>query len=258
MSNTNKTLDGKVAVVTGGSRGIGRAISLKLARMGALVAINYAGNEKAFLETKAQIENEGGQAFGIKAALGSDTSASEVHKVLLDELDERAMPHKVDILVNNAGIGMFAGFEQSTMADFDNVFGINVRGTFSITQTLIHLIPEGGRIINLSSGLSRRPETQTIAYSMTKAALDVFTIALAKEYGPKGITVNAVAPGWTHTEANDEVLKDEQLRSYVTNGTPLGRLGKPDDIANTVSWLATEEAKWVTGQWLESSGGFGL
>jgi 3-oxoacyl-[acyl-carrier protein] reductase len=153
---------------------------------------------------------------------------------------------------------LFATLEETSSEQCEDVFAVNVRGTFMVTQALMPVMNDGGRVINLSSGLSKRPENQMVAYSMTKGAIDSFTIALAKEYGSRQITVNAVAPGWTHTEANDTVLQDESLRGFVVNGTPLGRLGTPQDIANVVSWLSTDEASWVTGQWLEASGGFGL
>mgnify|MGYP000863137054 FL=1 len=258
MTNLNKSLASKVALITGGSRGIGRAIAAKLAEDGAIVAINYAENDVAALETLREIQEKGGKGFLIKAVLGKDDSAENIRDALISELDGMGLPHSLDILINNAGMGFFSKFSYSTIQKFDELFAVNVRGIFHLAQTVLPLLSDGGRIINLSSGLSKRPLNQTSVYSMSKAAVDSFTIALAKELGERQITVNAVGPGWTVTDMNEAALEDEGLKGFVTSGTPLGRIGKPNDIANVVGWLSSAKASWLTGQWLEASGGFGL
>lgn len=158
--------------------------------------------------------------------------------------------------MNNAGTGLFQSVEQTGEADLDHVFAVNVKGPFLVTRAALPLLADGGRIVNISSGASRRPIPEMAAYSMTKAALNAFTEALAAELGRRQVTVNTVAPGWTETEANAAARADRQLVERVERSTALGRFGQPAEIADVVAFLAAPEAGWVTGQYIEASGGY--
>jgi 3-oxoacyl-[acyl-carrier protein] reductase len=160
--------------------------------------------------------------------------------------------------VNNAGLPHFGMVSNASEEDFDRVFGVNAKGTFLVIRAALPRMADGGRIINISSGASRRPGTTFGLYAMSKSVIDTMTIALAAELGPRGITVNAVAPGWTATEGNLAARQDEATVRRVERETALGRLGRPEDIAATVAFLASEDGQWVTGQYLEVSGGFRL
>jgi 3-oxoacyl-[acyl-carrier protein] reductase len=250
-------LSNKVALVTGGSRGIGRAIAHRLARDGATVAINYVENSDAANSLIAEIEAIGGNSFAVQARVGSAAETKRLFVQLDNELNRRMGRPRLDILVNNAGIGYFGKLSETAEEDFDRLFTINTKGPFLVTTSALQRMNDGGRVINISSGASRRPSAVFGAYAMSKAAVDAMTLALAAELGPRGITVNTVAPGWTATEANAAVRQDAGTVRNVESQTALGRLGMPDDIARVVAFLASDDAAWVTGQYVEASGGFG-
>ncbi|MDR3633230.1 MAG: SDR family oxidoreductase [Isosphaeraceae bacterium] len=252
------SLKGKVAVVTGASRGIGRAIALRLARDGALVCVNYHSNAAAAQAVVSAIEAAGGEAFALQADVGSVEQLGRFFEILDAELTQRRGDRRFDILVNNAGVGLAGTTAASTEADFDRVFATNVKGPFFTVQHTIPRLRDGGRVINISSGASRRPMPQYAAYSMTKAALDAFTIALAAELGKRGITVNTLAPGLTATDMSAGFVEDPNASRLFSSMTALGRVGKVEDIANAVALLAAPDAGWVTGQYVEASGGLGL
>ncbi|MEV5977294.1 SDR family oxidoreductase [Streptomyces sp. NPDC052114] len=246
-------LAGKTALVTGGSRGIGRGIAERLGRDGALVAVHYGSNEKAAKETVAAIEAAGGAAFAIGAELGVAGDA----QALWSAFDAHA--DGLDILVNNAGVGTANSFEDTDAAEYDRLFSVNVKAPYFITQLGAERLRDGGRIINISSGLSRAavmPEILT--YAMTKGALDVFTRNLSKVLGTRGITVNAVAPGIVDTDINAAWLRGEENKDAWANSasmSALGRVGDPSDIADVVAFLASDDGRWVTGQWIDATGG---
>jgi NAD(P)-dependent dehydrogenase (short-subunit alcohol dehydrogenase family) len=251
-------LNGKIAVVTGASRGIGRAIAGRLARDGTLVCVNYHTNAEAARSVVGEIESAGGEAFALQADVGSMDELGRFFEALDHELTARRGDRGFDILVNNAGIALRGTTAAATEADFDRVFATNVKGPFFATQHAIPRLRDGGRVINLSSGLSRRPMPQSTAYCMTKAAIDTFTMALAAELGSRGITVNTLAPGLTATDMNAGLRADPNIEPLFSSMTALGRLGKVEDIADAVALLASPDAAWVTGQYLEASGGLGL
>ena len=252
-------LKGKVAVVTGGSRGIGRAIALRLARDGALVCVNYHGNAEAARSVVGEIEAAGGEAFALQADVGSVEQLGRFFEALDAELTARRGDRRFDILVNNAGISRRSPTATATEADFDRVFATNVKGPFFTTQHAIPRLRDGGRVINVSSNLSRRPMAIATAYCMTKAAIDTFTVALAGELGGRGITVNTLAPGLTATDLNAEFrAADPGIEPTFSAITALGRIGAAEDIAAAASLLASPDAGWVTGQYFEASGGLGL
>ncbi|WP_432119808.1 SDR family oxidoreductase [Streptomyces sp. bgisy032] len=246
--------EGKTALVTGGSRGIGRAVSRRLAREGALVAVHYGHDEAAAERTVKEIEADGGRAFPVHAELGVPGDADTLWSAFDRALAERDAPAGLDILVNNAGITVPRPLAQVTEADYDRVFAINTKAPFFIIQRGLDRLRDGGRIVNISSVATRVAFPAIVSYTMTKAALDYLTLSLAQELGPRGITVNAVAPGYTETEINPTLAVPEIRRRYSEAST-FGRLGDPADIADVVSFVASDDARWVTGQWIDASGG---
>ena len=251
-------LHDKVAVVTGGGRGIGRAIAHRLAAHGALVAVNYVSNAAAAEATVQDIIAAGGEAFAVRADVSSLTGIQELFESVDGELTSRRGDSGVDILVNNAGTGRPGSPSNTTETDFDAIFTTNVKGPFYVAQAAIPRLRDGGRVVFISSGRSKRPLVSTAAYCMAKAAVDTLTVMLAAELGPRGITVNALAPGWTETELSSQFLGDAQNREDISAMTALRRLGRTDDVAAVAAFLASQEAGWVTGQYIEASGGFDL
>ncbi|CAL9392113.1 SDR family oxidoreductase [Streptomyces griseomycini] len=245
---------GKTALVTGGSRGIGRAISHRLAREGALVAVHYGHDRTAAERTVKEIEADGGRAFTVHAELGVDGDADALWSDFDRALAAQGAEAGLDILVNNAGITVPRRIADVTEADYDRVFAINTRAPFFIIQRGLGRLRDGGRIVNVSSVATRVAYPAIVSYTMTKAALDYLTLALAEELGPRGITVNAVAPGYTETEINPTLAVPEIRRRY-SEASVFGRLGDPVDIADVVSFVASDDARWVTGQWIDASGG---
>ncbi|MFI6769571.1 SDR family oxidoreductase [Streptomyces sp. NPDC050355] len=252
------TLSGRTALVTGGSRGIGRAISERLGRDGARVGVHYGRDETAAKETVSAIEAAGGRAFAVRAELGAPGDA----EALWAAFDEQA--EGLDILVNNAGInkavdGTLKPIGEVTAEDFDHLFAVNTKAPFFIVQQGLSRLRDGGRIINTSTGLTRgAAKPELIAYAMTKGALDVFTSTLAKDLGPRGITVNAVAPGAVNTDMNAGWLRGEantEAQRRLAGMSPLGRIAQAEDIGDVVAFLASDDSRWVTGQWIDATGG---
>lgn len=246
------TLTGKIALVTGGSRGIGRAIARRLALEGAWVAIHYGHDETSAQETVASIERDGGQAVAIRAELGTVGDLDTLFAGLAAELDDL----RLDILVNNAGGSMKVGsIEGTTTQQFDQLFALNVRAPFFIIQRALPLLPAGGRIINISSADTRIALPAELAYSMAKGAVNVLGRTLAHAVGERGITVNTVAPGITDTEPNAWIHASPEMESRVASASAVGRVGQPADIADIVAFLASEDARWITGHLIDATGG---
>ncbi|PWK64714.1 NAD(P)-dependent dehydrogenase (short-subunit alcohol dehydrogenase family) [Streptomyces sp. CG 926] len=244
-------LTGKTALVTGGSRGIGRAVALRLAAQGALVAVHYGSNDAAAEETVARIEEAGGPAFAIRARFGE---AGAVDR-LFEELAAGSAGAGLDILVNNAGISSGNPISQVTPEEFARLLEINVATPFFVIQRAMALLNDGGRVINMGSTASRFAVSTQIGYTITKAALESMAPSLANELGRRGITVNTVAPGAVRTDMTAGYTSIPEVVAGLESITALGRLGEPEDVADVVGFLAGPQGRWVTGQTVDVSGG---
>jgi NAD(P)-dependent dehydrogenase (short-subunit alcohol dehydrogenase family) len=246
-------LSEKIALVTGASRGIGRATAERLARDGATVAVHYGRNADEAAKTVQAIEAAGGKAFAVQGDVSNVAGIAGLFEALDRELAARGLSG-LDILVNNAGVAPSAPFAETTEALFDENFNVNVKGLFFVTQNALTRLRDGGRIINISSVVARSHFDGISAYSATKGAVNTLTAHLAAELGMRGITVNAVAPGAIDTDMNPW-LKNEEGRGFVLATQSLKRVGVGADIANAVAFLAGPDSGWVTGQIVEASGG---
>jgi len=247
---TLNRLENRVAVVTGASRGIGAAIARRLATDGAQVVVNYHRGAEAAAQVVREIEAAGGRAFPVQADMADLEQIRSLFAATM------ARCGRLDILVNNAGIARFRPLEEIDAADYERQFAVNVRGVLFATQEAArHIGEEGGRIINISSGAATAAPPGTSVYSATKAAVETLTRVHAAELGPRRITVNAISPGLIQTDMLETVIPAEALPAMIAS-TPLRRLGTPEEIADAVAFLASEEARFITGQVLAVSGGF--
>ncbi|SED74773.1 NAD(P)-dependent dehydrogenase, short-chain alcohol dehydrogenase family [Streptomyces sp. 2224.1] len=251
-------LSGKVALVTGSSRGIGRGIAERLARDGALVAVHYGSNEAAAEETAAAIAEAGGRAFLVGAQLGVPGDVDTLMAGLEAGLRAHGEP-AVDILVHNAGLNLMGRpIEVLTPEEFDQMVAVNIKAPFFLTQRLLPRLRDGGRIINISSVSTRIASAHGIGYPLTKGALEVFSHTLAKHLGPRAITVNSVIAGFTRTDMTAAALADPANLERNISLTALGRIGQIPDIADTVAFLASDDARWITGAKIDVTGGVNL
>jgi len=257
MSESTKD---QIAVVTGGSRGIGAAISFRLAADGFTVAVHYGRDEDAAAATVAAIKTAGGAAFSFRADLAADTAAEDFWAAF-DKAAASAgvIGQPVQVLVNNAGVTLRGAIEDFSREDFLTQQAVNVNAPYFIVKEALPRLSDGGRIVNISSGVTRIAFPEIIGYALTKGAIDAFTLTLAKHLGRRGITVNAVAPGVVDTDINASWLRgNEEAIEGVAASTALGRVGQPDDIASIVAFLASEGGRWVTGQTIDATGGTNL
>ena len=248
--NSPKKLYGKTALVTGASKGIGRAIALKLASEGATIGVHYNNSEVGAREVLRQIEESGGRGVLLQANLSQMESVERLAKEVESEFGS------LDILVNNAGWAEFKPLGEISESDFDAIFDLNVKAVFFLTQAVSKFLKDSGRIVTISSGITRANVAGGSVYTGSKSAIEGFTKSWAAEFGPRQITVNVVSPGMTETELLLEVTPQERLDEFASQ-TPLGRLGKPNDIADVVAFLCSEEARWMTAQNLLANGGAG-
>jgi NAD(P)-dependent dehydrogenase (short-subunit alcohol dehydrogenase family) len=252
MNNDNM----KIALVTGSSRGLGKNTALALAKKGVGIIVTYNSNLDEAKNVVFTIEEMGGQAVVLQLD-SSDTKTFDGFVAQLKQsLQDKWQTEQFDFLVNNAGIGVYAPFAETTEEDFDRLMNIQVKGVFFLTQKLLPLIADGGRIVNLSSGLARFTLPGYSAYASTKGAIEVLTRYLAKELGLRQITVNVVAPGAIETDfAGGSVRDNPEINKFIASQTALGRVGVPDDVGGAIAALLSDENRWVNAQRIEVSGG---
>lgn len=243
------TLEGKIALVTGGSRGIGQMICVRLARMGATVGINYVSNSAAAEETLKEIENKGGKAFLACFDVSDASSVQEAMKQITDDHGS------VDILVNNAGITRDGLMARMKEADWDNVLDTNLKGAFTCTKAAMKgmMKKRWGRVINITSVIGFLGNAGQVNYAAAKAGLVGLTKSIARELAPRNVTVNCVAPGYIVTDMTSELSED--IQDAIKAQIPLGTLGQPDDVAAAVAYLASNDSGYVTGQTIHVNGG---
>ncbi len=243
-------LQDKVAVVTGASKGIGAGIAKALAAEGAAVIVNYASSKAGADKVVADIEAAGGKAVAVGGDVAKQADAAN--------LIAKAIEHcgRLDVVVYNSGGSEFSSIETITEAHYRRIFDINVLGTILVTQAAVKHLGKGGSIINIGSAVTRLTPAESAVYSGTKGAVDAITGVLARELGPRGIRVNAVNPGMVITEGVQSAgIADSDFEEWARSQTPLGRVGQVDDIAPIVTFLATDDARWVTGELVLASGG---
>ena len=247
----SQKLTGKVAIVTGASKGIGAAIAKRLAAEGATVVVNYASSREAAERVVKEIQSQGGKAVAVKANIAEPADVERLF------IEAKKTFDRLDILVNNAGVYDFAPLENVTPEHFHKQFNLNVLGLLLASQQAAkHFGREGGAIVNISSVVAHSPVATASVYSATKAAVDAITKSLAKELGPRKIRVNSVNPGMVETEGlHGAGIAESDFRKTVEAQTPLGRIGQPDDIAPAVVFLASPDSSWITGETLTISGG---
>ncbi|WP_275461455.1 SDR family oxidoreductase [Streptomyces noursei] len=248
-------LNGKTALVTGSSRGIGRGIARRLAREGALVAVHYNTDDVAAKETLDGIKAEGGRAFVIGAELGVPGDAAALFAAFDAELAAYGAEPGLDILVNNAATRFSGHIGETTEDEFDRTVAINLKAPFFIVQHALHRMRDGGRIINISSAVTSTAYPSSIAYSVSKGGIDTLTRTLAKDLGARGITVNALAPGWVETHVTAARTAVPEQRAALAAYSVFNRIGQPTDIADVVAFLASDDSRWITGQRIDVTGG---
>lgn len=249
----------RIALVTGGSRGLGKNAALKLAAKGTDILLTYHSNRQAALDVVAEIEKKGVKAAALALNVGDSTTfdafASEVAQVLSQKWGRTTF----DYLLNNAGIGLNAPFAETSEAQFDELMNIQFKGPFFLTQRLLPLLQDGGRILNVSSGLARFALPGYAAYAAMKGAMEVLTRYQAKELGGRGISVNIIAPGAIETDfGGGEVRDNAEVNRQIAAQTALGRVGLPDDIGDAIAALLSDELAWMNAQRVEVSGGMFL
>jgi len=249
MSATEKILSGKVALVTGASRGIGRAVALRLAVDGAKVALNFASNSSKAEEVKSAIESVGGEAMLVQGDVSDFATVSSLVKQIVDAWG------RLDILINNAGITRDSLLLKMSEDDFDRVISTNLKGVFNCTKAVTRLMMKqrGGRIVNMSSVVALKGNISQTNYAAAKAGIIGFTKSAARELASRGVTVNAVAPGLINTDMTAAL--SEKVKEVMLQEIPAGRMGTPEDVANAVAFLVSDQAAYITGQVLSVDGG---
>lgn len=249
----------KVAIVTGGSRGLGRNTAIAIARRCDDVILTYHSNRAEAESAVREIEALGRRAVALPLDTGDASSFDAFATTVAKVLDDTWKRDRFDFLVNNAGHAAYGTFGSITESDADGLYRVHLKGPVFLTQALLPLIRDGGRIVNLSSGLARFATPGYAFYGSLKAAIDMMTRYMAVELGPRGITVNAVAPGAIETDFGGGVVRDNaDINRHIASVTALGRVGLPDDIGPMIATLLSEENRWVTGQRIEVSGGQSL
>lgn len=251
-------LNNHIALVTGGSRGLGRNIALQLARNGADVIITYRSRKSEADAVVAELEALGRKAAALPLEAGDTAGFAHFVETLRGTLETLWDTQHIHHLVNNAGIDSSAPFAETSEENFDALFNIHFKGVYFLTQRLLPLLADGGSIVNLSTGLARFAIPGYSAYAAMKGAIEVFTRYLAKELGPRRIRANVVAPGVIETDFTKETFEHPGMKDFLASQIALGRVGVPDDIGGVVAFLCSEEGRWVNAQRLEASGGMFL
>lgn len=244
-----------IALITGGSRGLGRSAALHLARAGVDIVLTWHTNEEAARAVVAEIEALGRKATALQLDSSDNAGFAAFVAALRPALSEMG-DGRFDYLVNNAGTGLYVPYPEVTEAQFDAMLLVHFKGPYFLTQALLPLIRDGGRILNVSSGLARFALPGSSAYGSMKGAVEVWTRYLAKELGPRGISANVIAPGAVETDFGGGRVRDNaEMNRYIASQTAMGRVGLPDDIGGAVAAILTSSSNWVTGQRIEASGG---
>ena len=252
----NTSTTSRIAVVTGASRGLGKSMAIHLAERGVDVVLTYRSNEAEALQVVARIAELGRKAVALPLEVGDVKGFPAFAEALKARLRDEWGRDSFDFLVNNAGVGAHASFIETTEAQFDAMVNVHLKGTFFLTQTLLPLMADGGRILNVSSGLTRFTFPGYAAYAAMKGAVEVLTHYLARELGARRITANVIAPGAIATDFGGGAVRDNpQVNQMIAGMTALGRVGLPDDIGGAVALLLSPEAQWINGQRIEVSGG---
>lgn len=255
VAEKSSLLAGKIAIITGGSRGLGQNTVLHLAKRGVHSIFTYKSNKAEAEKAVVDISKAGAEAIALKLDVG-DVSSFDAFLQEVREALSVFGANRFDFLVNNAGISHHASFEKTTEAELDQLYKVNFKGVFFLTQKLLPLINDGGRIVMISTGLTRIIVPESAPYGSLKGAVEVLTKYLAKELGPRRITVNAVAPGAIQTDFSGGVVRDNPaVNKMVSDATALGRPGLPDDIGPMIASLLTEDNRWINAQRIEVSGG---
>lgn len=248
-----------IALVTGGSRGLGKNAALKLAAKGTGIILTYNSNAEEAEKVVREIEEKGVKAVALQLNVGDISTFTAFTREVHEQLKQVWQRETFDYLLNNAGIGIHAAFADTTEAQFDQLVNIHVKGPFFLTQNLLPLLKNGGRILNVSSGLARFCQPGYAAYASMKGAMEVLTRYQAKELGARGIAVNIIAPGAIETDfGGGQVRDNEQINQYLAAQTALGRVGLPDDIGDAMAALLSDELGWMNAQRVEVSGGMFL
>ena len=246
----------KIALVTGGSRGLGKDMALSLAKKGIDVVFTYHSNRQEAEKVAAEIESLGRKGHFFQLDAGDIKSFDEFFKQVTQKLTEATGSPNFDFLINNAGTSLYAAFADTTEEQFDDALNIHYKGVFFLTQKALPFINDGGRVVNISSGLARFSFPGYSGYASMKGAVEVLTRYLAKELGARGITANVVAPGAIETDFGGGVVRDnKEMNAQIAGITSLGRVGLPGDVGGVVAFLCTDEAGWINGQRIEVSGG---
>ena len=249
----------RIALVTGGSRGLGKNAALKLAAKGTDIILTWHSNPQAALDVVAEIEQTGVKAAALPLNVGDVSSFDSFAQKVREVLQQRWQRETFDYLLNNAGIGLNIPFAETSEAQFDELMNIQFKGPFFLTQRLLPLLQDGGRILNVSSGLARFALPGYAAYASMKGAMEVLTRYQAKELGARGISVNIIAPGAIETDFGGGVVRDNaQVNQHIAAQTALGRVGLPDDIGDAIAALLSDNLRWMNAQRVEVSGGMFL